>query len=295
MKNMYELIQVGTNTYVIDCPAKIGLFVEGERAFLIDSGNDKDAGKKVLKILESRGWQLAAILNTHSHADHIGGNRLLQERTGCPVYAPDAEVAAIRHPWLEPTTLYGGFPCRALRNKFLMAQPSDVRGLETLTLPQGMEVIPLPGHTPQMVGFRTPDSVVFLADCLSGETILEKYHVSYLYDLEEYLKTLDRVAAMEAALFVPAHAPAATDIRPLAEVNRRKAEEIAGLLRAFCRPGRTAEELLQAVFDHYDLPMDFNQYVLVGSTIRSYLSALCDRGEIRPDFAGRRLLWCAAD
>ena len=93
---MYELIQVGTNTYVIDCPAKIGLFVEGERAFLIDSGNDKDAGKKVLKILESRGWQLAAILNTHSHADHIGGAQAVLENIPVgTVYIPAVSASTV--------------------------------------------------------------------------------------------------------------------------------------------------------------------------------------------------------
>ena len=51
---MYELIQVSENSYYIQCPAKIGLVRAGESGVcLIDSGNDKDAGKKVKKILES--------------------------------------------------------------------------------------------------------------------------------------------------------------------------------------------------------------------------------------------------
>ena len=80
---MYELIQAGERTYYIDCPAKIGIYrMDETRVCLIDSGNDKDAGKKVLKILEANGWKLDRILNTHFHADHVGGNRLLQERTG---------------------------------------------------------------------------------------------------------------------------------------------------------------------------------------------------------------------
>ena len=47
---MYELIQVSENNYYIQSPAKIGLIkVSDTEVCLIDSGNDKDAGKKVLK------------------------------------------------------------------------------------------------------------------------------------------------------------------------------------------------------------------------------------------------------
>ena len=75
---MYELIQAAENSYYIQSPAKIGLIkVSDTEVCLIDSGNDKDAGKKVLKVLNANGWTLKAIYNTHSHADHIGGNQYL--------------------------------------------------------------------------------------------------------------------------------------------------------------------------------------------------------------------------
>ena len=46
--SMYELIQVSEHTYYIQSPAKIGLVRLNDREVcLIDSGNDKDAGRKV--------------------------------------------------------------------------------------------------------------------------------------------------------------------------------------------------------------------------------------------------------
>lgn len=64
---MYELIQVSEQSYYIQSPAKIGLVKLNEQdVCLIDSGNDKDAGKKVKRILDENGWRLTTIYNTHS-------------------------------------------------------------------------------------------------------------------------------------------------------------------------------------------------------------------------------------
>ena len=291
---MYELIQAAEHTYYIQCPAKMGLWVpDGRHAVLIDSGNDKDAGRKVQKILEAQGWALTAILNTHANADHNGGNALLQQRLGAPAFAPGIEAAVTTHPILEPAFLYGGYPPKPLRNKFLLAQPSRCQPLTEENLPAGLAMLPLPGHFFDMCGFRTEDGVWFLADCLSGASIVEKYHVNFIYDVAAYLETLDRVSALEGRLFIPAHAEPAEDIRPLAELNRRKVLEIAELIRSLCREPRIFEDVLRDVFTHYQLTMDFNQYVLVGSTVRSYLAYLLDRGELAVEFADNRLLWRA--
>ena len=37
--------------------------------------------------------------------------------------------------------------------------------------------------------------------------------------------------------------------------------------------------------------MTFDQYVLVGSTVKSYLSYLYDKGDITYTFEGNRMLW----
>ena len=193
---MYELIQAGENTFYIDCPTKLGVFRTSQGAYLIDSGNSKDAGKRARQMLDANGWPLLGILNTHSHADHIGGNRFLQDRTGCRIFAHGIEGAFTEHPILEPAFLCGGCPCRDLRHKLLLAQESRVSPFTDPGFPSQIEVIPLPGHSFDMVGFRTPDNVVFLADCVASQATLSKYAVSFLYDVDAYLNTLDQVEAI---------------------------------------------------------------------------------------------------
>ncbi|WP_347559814.1 MBL fold metallo-hydrolase [Clostridium sp. AM58-1XD] len=246
---MYELIQAGTRTYYIDCPAKMGIYVmDGNKVCMIDSGNDKDAAKKALKILEANGWTLDMVICTHSHADHIGGNRLLQQRTGCRIYMAGIDKAFARFPLLEPSVLFGGRPCRELKNKFLMAQESEVEELTEDVLPQGLEMLRTDGHSISMTAIRTDDDIWFLADCLTSEAIIKKYHVSFLYDVEGYLNTLEVISRLEGKLFIPAHAEPAADIRPLAAVNRAKAEEIIELLLDLCREPMSTDDLIQGVF-----------------------------------------------
>ena len=288
---MYELIQVAPHTYYIQSPAKIGVVETSDgHVVLIDSGNDKEAGRKVRQYLDRQGWTLDAIYNTHSHADHIGGNAYLAKHTGCALYAPGIEAAFTQHPILEPALLYGGYPMKALRHKFLLAQESDAQLLTPEHLPAGFELIPLPGHFFDMVGLRTPDDVVFLADCLSSQATLDKYQISYVYDVAAYLDTLERVKEMHATLFVPAHANATEDIAPLAQYNIDKVNEIAAHILDFCAAPHTFEEVLQHLFTSYDLAMTFEQYALVGSTVRNYLSWLLDSERLSATFTDNRLL-----
>ena len=289
---MYELIQVTDRTCYIESPAKIGLVRLGDSdVCLIDSGNDKDAGRKVRQLLDANGWHLTAIYNTHSNADHIGGNRYLQGQTGCRVFAPGVECAFTRRPILEPSFLYGGYPCRDLRHKFLMAQESDAEPLTAGALPKGLKTIELPGHFFDMVGYRTPDDVVFLADCLSSRETLEKYQVSFVYDVAAYLETLETVKGLSARMFVPAHAPAAEDVSELAQLNIDKVHEIAEKILGLCAEPASFESVLRRLFADYGLRMTFEQHVLVGSTVRSYLSWLRDAGRLEVEFEDNVLLW----
>ena len=161
-----------------------------------------------------------------------------------------------------------------------MAAESDVEYLSQDVLPDGLEVIPLPGHFLGMVGFRTKDDVVYLADSLSSRESLEKYGITFIYDVGQYLKTLEMIKRMNARLFIPSHAAVTDDIVPLAEYNIYKVNEVADKIAEACVTPLSSDEVIRRMFLSYGLTMNMQQYVLVGSTIRSYLSWLRDNGKI---------------
>lgn len=289
---MFELKQLAENTYYIESPAKIGLYrLNATDVCLIDSGNDKDAGRKIRQIIDKNGWKLTSIYNTHSNADHIGGNKYLQSQTGCRIFANGIEADFINHPVLEPAFLYGGYPIKELEHKFLLAQESNCERLTPECLPDGFEMINLKGHFFDMTGFRTPDNVIFLADCLSSVATLDKYKIGFIYDVAEYLDTLEGVKKLKADWFVPSHADATEDISALCDYNIRNVNEIADTICNICSEQLCFEEILKRLFDFYKLTMNFQQYVLVGSTVRSFLSYLKNQGRVSAEFCNNMLLW----
>ena len=135
-----ELIKVGEKTLYIKNNTNIGVYkINDNDVYLIDTGNDKEAGRKILKILSENNLNVKGIINTHSNADHIGGNKMIQERTDALIYSDGIEVDIINHPILEPSILYGGYPFKNLQNKFLMAKESNAKQIENL--PEGLERI----------------------------------------------------------------------------------------------------------------------------------------------------------
>ena len=289
---MYELIQLSEHDYFVDCPSKIGLVRFGENEVVaIDSGNNKDAAKKVLKHVDANGWQLKAVYVTHSHADHIGGCRLMQDRTGCRVYARGLECDFTNHPLLEPMSLYGGFPPEELRSRFLMAQECKAEPLTEASLPDGMTLLELPGHSYDMMGFRTPDGNAFIGDSVSSAETLQTYGIGYLWDVGAYLRTLEVLPTIEAKQFIPAHAPVCTEIGPLAQLNQAAVQKTATQILTLCAEPTPFDELLKRVFDAFGMTMTAEQYALIGSTLRSYLSWLKAAGKAEYTIEENRMLW----
>ena len=92
-------------------------------------------------------------------------------------------------------------------------------------------------------------------------------------------------------MFVPSHATPMENISELAQYNIDKVHEIAEKIVDICKEPKGFEVILQKLFTEYNLKMTFEQHVLVGSTVRSYLAWLKDQGRLEVVFEENMLLW----
>ena len=299
-----ELTSLGGGVHVLRGAVNSGL-VETENGLLtVDTGIDRGAANRIARAAEELGRPLVAILNTHAHADHHGGNAQLVRRFGIPVYAPAVEEAVIREPRFEPIYLFGGaLPVTGLANKFLQAEPSPVdhvvRPGETVVIDgRELALVDLAGHSMAQagvgVGLGTPEGVLFAADSFFGSEPLAKHGVPYLVDARGMRDSLGRLPAIEAAWFVPGHGDPVDDAH--APVF---AENVAALDRAFAwldervaREPASTETLLVEFAGALGMRLDNpSSWVLNRATLLGFLAAMERGGALGVVMEEGRWLW----
>lgn len=278
----------------------LGVVMTGDDgAIVIDTGLDKDTGRLIRKALDEAGLRLRAIVNTHHHADHIGGNDyLLRNLATLPVYAPRLEAALIEHPLLEPVYLnMGAAPFRALQNKWLMAKGSPVDQIiadDHLVIDDvTFEVLPLAGHSLNQIGLAV-DGVCFAADGFFGQEVLEKHGIPYAQEVDGQISSLRRLAERPERWFVPGHGT----LTPQSELAAAVAVNLAAIERAtqavhaaLAEPGDLAA-IARRVAGTLGLTIaGIPQYAIFLSVVAAHLGALETRGQAQVKLASDGIVW----
>ncbi len=292
----YKLTHITGNSYMFEGAVNLGMYHRGQgKCTLIDSGIDDDVGKRVINILKENDLVVDSIINTHAHADHIGGNSLVQKRTNCAIYATKIEGAMIENPIIEPLYLFTSAPPNFLMNKFLMAKPSKVtKVIEGEFLEIGgtkFEIINLPGHSLGHIGIVSPDGVFYTGDSYLSKDIIEKHGFPFFQDIESALKSLDYLRDVKYPFYVPCHGALDYNIEDLIRTNKGVIEEIIGFILQNLSQPKSTEELSQAVFSQYKINQRPSQYYLTWVTLSAYLAYLNNKGDIGAKFYDNQLKW----
>lgn len=189
----------GTNTWLLRAP-------DADRCIVVDPG-ELDAAH-LARVVAAAG-DVALVLITHRHHDHVGGAPRIAELTGAPVRA------------LDPTLVIGGAPLAE-------GEVIEAAGVQ-------LQVVATPGHTSDSVSLLLAGPGTGPA-VLTGDTILGRGTTVIAYpdgSLGPYLASLRRLAELApGTVALPGHGPELPDVAEVAKAYLVHREERLDQVRA---------------------------------------------------------------
>ncbi len=288
---MFEVKHLTGNTYYFEAFTNVGIYrLDEKRVILIDGSDHKRLVKAILRYLEKENLIIDRIICTHCHIDHICGNKTFHEKYGCRIFSTEKEKHFIAEPDLESTFYYAGIDTDKTRNPFFLVEPSVIETLTEKDIPKGFEIIPLPGHSFEMIGVRTPDNVVFLADSILSEKTWEQHKMPFFRNVNESMETLEMIKGLEAEVFVPSHDEPLTDIVPLADHNITKLEELKDIVYGLCDE-TGFDDMFAELMKKLELNIRKEKYPSYAVMLRNVLQALVEDEKIGSIMKGGRFIY----
>lgn len=273
---MFDVVETVGDTFYYSAFSNVGVYkLNKSEVILIDSCDHKRMVKSLDSILEKNSLRVKTIINTHCHVDHITGNKYFYDKYGCEILAPAGECYYISEPDREPEFYYCGIDTDKTRNPFFITEPSTAKPITDAVVPVGFEIIPLPGHSFDMVGIRTPDDVVFLADAILSKKTWDDYKLPFFHSVNKSLQTLKDIQDIKAKLFVPSHDVPVEDICELAEYNIKSLTHKKELVFSLCS-GKGFDELFADIIESLGLRIHTSKYPMYAVMVRNLLQSLVE-------------------
>ena len=230
----------GTNTYLVG---------DGPAVLCIDPGPDDEAHLEA--VVAAAAGEITHVLLSHSHPDHRPGARRLAGMTGATVHA------------LDP----GGGDDGAVP----LSDGERVSAGEVT-----LQAVHTPGHAADHLCFFEPDTrTLFSGDhVLSGMTTVISPPEG---DMSDYMRSLERVRALQPRVILPGHGPRVDDAMALLDTylsHRREREEQVWRAARDRGPGVRPADLVAQIYRGY--PEDL--WPLAARSVEAHLDKLAREG-----------------
>jgi glyoxylase-like metal-dependent hydrolase (beta-lactamase superfamily II) len=205
------------------------LVEDGDRLTIVDAGvpTSWDSLVEALRRLGRSAADVAALVLTHAHFDHIGFAERARRELSIEVWAPEDDVPLTRHPLqytrerspLAYAWRRGARPIMAslARNRAFFPPPIATvrrfgRDAGTLPVPGAPAVVATPGHTLGHVALALPERGALIAgdalvtlDPYTGATGPRLVARAATADPERAFGSLDALARTQATVVLPGH------------------------------------------------------------------------------------------
>ena len=180
-------------------------------AVLVDSSHVNHAAQTVALVRHAlAGRPLQAVLNTHLHSDHCGGNAALAAAFGVPVRIPPGQADAVRR-WDATELSHAATGQRIAR---FTADGLLVPGQPFVAGGRAWQVLPAPGHDPFAVMLFDARHGVLV----SGDALWERGFGVVFPELQgepgfdDVRAVLDHIASLPVRVVVPGHGAPFSDV-----------------------------------------------------------------------------------
>ncbi len=273
---MFEINKLIGKTSYYSAFSNVGIFDMGNgEVLLVDTCDHPRMIRGLDRLLGAKNLRVKTVINTHCHVDHIAGNKYFFDKYACKILAPKGESFFVEYPDLEAKFYYAGIDTDKSRNPFFMVEPSVPEVITPENTPEGVEIIPLPGHSFDMVGVRTSDDVVFLADAILSKRTWDEHKLPFFYNVNAALLTLEEIKNMSGKLFVPAHDAPTENVAELAEYNIMRMKERKELIYDICE-GLSFDDIFAELIERLNLKLVTAKYPTYAVMVRNFLQSLVD-------------------
>lgn len=135
--------------------------VDSGSGIVIDPGGDPEL---ILSEIEQTGLGICAIVNTHAHFDHAGGNRLVRQETGAPILVHREDGPSLAN--LAAQAMFFSLKSENSPPPDRLLEDGDIIKMGNIPL----KVLHTPGHTPGGISISGP-GVVFSGDVLFAGSV----------------------------------------------------------------------------------------------------------------------------
>ncbi|MCC3864277.1 MBL fold metallo-hydrolase [Terrisporobacter petrolearius] len=286
-----KLTNINGNTYYIKGGTNTGVIkLDDNKALIIDPGLGGIRPSKMMDLLKANNMNIKYIINTHEHGDHYGGCSKLKEFDNNIQILSSSEAKI----FIDNPRKFADYTVGGKANKFWKFKVSEEKNNSTKvddTIEEGnlvlnnkkIEIIKLKGHSEGSIGILTQDKVLFVGDLFVGIHILNKFELLLLYDVEEYLNSIDRIENMDFEFMILGHGKeiySKSDSQSIIDAHRNAINKYVSQVKDLLKLPMTIDDILKNIIINNNLSCNYTEYHFFRSSIVSIISYLCDLNQI---------------